>query len=70
MALAAVAAGDFPLMVELVLDYYDKTYTYGLAPRPDEPPRTLVPVAGCEAAENAALLVRAAATATVSTSPG
>ena len=68
-ALAAVEAGDFALMVERVLDYYDKTYTYGLAPRPDEPPRTLVPVAGCEAAANAALLVRAAATATVPTSP-
>ena len=55
-ALAAVEAGDFPLMVELVLDYYDKTYTYGLAQRPDEPARTFVPVAGCDAAENAATL--------------
>ena len=45
-ALAAVAAGNFPLMVELVLDYYDKTYTYGLAPRPGEPARTLVARAG------------------------
>ena len=56
-ALAAVEARDFPLMVELVLDYYDKTYTYGLAPRPDEPPRTFVPVAGCDAAANAATLL-------------
>ena len=61
-ALAAVAAGDFPLMVELVLDYYDKTYTYGLAPRPDEPPRTFVPVAGCDAAANAATLLHRTAT--------
>ncbi|GAB3858742.1 tRNA 2-selenouridine(34) synthase MnmH [Hymenobacter terrigena] len=60
-ALAAVAAGDFPLMVELVLDYYDKTYTYGLSPRPGEPPLTFVPVAGCEAAANAAVLLQAAA---------
>ena len=60
-ALAAVAAGDFPRMVELVLDYYDKTYTYGLAQRPGEPNRTLVPVAGCEAALNAAVLRRAVA---------
>ena len=55
-AQAAAAAGDFPRMVELVLDYYDKTYTYGLAPRPDEPPRTVVPVSGCDAAANAAAL--------------
>ena len=55
-ALAAVEAGDFPLMVELVLDYYDKTYTYGLAPRPEEPPRTFVPVASCDAAANATTL--------------
>ncbi|GAB2856534.1 tRNA 2-selenouridine(34) synthase MnmH [Hymenobacter ruber] len=67
-ALAAVAAGDFPLMVELVLDYYDKTYTYGLAPRPEEPPRTFVPVAGCDAAQNAAHLLRAASATTASTS--
>ena len=57
-ALEAVAAGDFPLMVELVLDYYDKTYTHGLAPRPDEPTRIFVPVAGCDAAENANTLLR------------
>ena len=57
-ALAAVEAGDFPLMVELVLDYYDKTYTYGLAPRPEEPPRTFVPVANCDAAANAITLLQ------------
>ena len=61
-ALAAVEAGDFPLMVELVLDYYDKTYTYGLAPRPEEPPRTFVPVADCDAAANAATLLQMTAT--------
>lgn len=57
-ALAAVAAGDFARMVELVLDYYDKTYTYGLAPRPGEPARTRVPVPACDAAANAAQLLR------------
>ena len=55
-ALAAVEARDFALMVELVLDYYDKTYTYGLAQRPNEPARTFVPVAGCDAVDNAASL--------------
>ena len=55
-AQAAVAAGDFVRMVELVLDYYDKTYTHGLAPRPGEPPRTTVPVPGCDAAANAQAL--------------
>ncbi|MDO7853908.1 tRNA 2-selenouridine(34) synthase MnmH [Hymenobacter convexus] len=55
-ALAAVEAGDFPRMVELVLDYYDKTYTYGLAQRPGEPARTFVPVADCNPADNAATL--------------
>ena len=64
-ALAAVEAGDFPLMVELVLNYYDKTYTHGLAPRPDEPPRTFVPVPGCDAAANATALL-----AEVAPSPG
>ena len=68
-ALAAVEAGEFPLMVELVLDYYDKTYTYGLTPRPDEPPRTLVPVAGCEATTNAARLLQVATMTTAATPP-
>ena len=57
-ALAAVETGDFALMVELVLDYYDKTYTYGLAQRPGEPARTFVPTTSCDAAENAALLLQ------------
>ncbi|GAB3581059.1 tRNA 2-selenouridine(34) synthase MnmH [Hymenobacter daeguensis] len=65
-ALAAVEAGDFARMVELVLDYYDKTYAYGLVPRPGEPPRTVVPVAGCDAAANARQLAAAATTAPVS----
>jgi tRNA 2-selenouridine synthase len=56
-ALDAVEAGNFPLMVELVLDYYDKTYTYGLAQRPGEPAKTFVPVASCDAIENAAALL-------------
>ena len=56
-ALDAVAAHDFPLMVERVLDYYDKTYTHGLVPRPDEPARTLVPVPGSDAVANAAALL-------------
>ena len=59
-ALDAVAAANFPLMVELVLDYYDKTYTYGQAQRPEESARTLVPVAGCNPFENAATLAQAA----------
>ena len=63
-ALAAVQAGDFPLMVERVLDYYDKTYTHGLAPRPDEPPRTFVPVADCAAGPNAAALLQTVASPT------
>ncbi|MBD2724426.1 tRNA 2-selenouridine(34) synthase MnmH [Hymenobacter armeniacus] len=57
-ALAAVEAGNFAHMVELVLDYYDKTYTYGLAQRPGEPARTFVPVADCNPADNAATLAR------------
>jgi tRNA 2-selenouridine synthase len=60
-ALAAVEAGDFAQMVELVLDYYDKTYTYGLAQRPGEPDRTFVPVADCNPAENAATLLQSIA---------
>ncbi|WP_210519230.1 tRNA 2-selenouridine(34) synthase MnmH [Hymenobacter terricola] len=58
-ALAAVEAGDFTQMVELVLDYYDKTYTYGLAPRPEEPVRTFIPVPSCDPAQNAVELARA-----------
>ena len=63
-ALAAIEAGDFTRMVELVLDYYDKTYSYGLAQRPDEPPRTFVPVTTCNPAGNAVALLRSVAVAT------
>jgi tRNA 2-selenouridine synthase len=59
-ALDAVAAHDFPLMVELVLDYYDKTYTHGLAQKPGEGPQIPVPATSCNAAQNAALLQLAA----------
>lgn len=60
-ALDAVEAGDFSLMVELVLDYYDKTYTYGLAQRPGEPAKTFVPVASCDPMANAAALLESTA---------
>ena len=60
-ALDAVAAGDFTRMVELVLDYYDKTYTHGLAQRPGEPARIFVPVADCTAVRNALILQQATA---------
>jgi tRNA 2-selenouridine synthase len=59
-ALAAIEAGDFPHMVELVLDYYDKTYTHSQAPQPGEPPRTLVPAPDCDAGTNATLLLSTA----------
>jgi tRNA 2-selenouridine synthase len=67
-ALAAVEARNFALMVELVLDYYDKTYTHGLAQRPGEPARTFVPVKDCDAIENAVLL-QAAATVAIHSRP-
>jgi tRNA 2-selenouridine synthase len=60
-ALDAVDAGNFSLMVELVLDYYDKTYTYGLAQRPGEPAKTFVPVISCDPIENAAALLESTA---------
>ncbi|MFD2718775.1 tRNA 2-selenouridine(34) synthase MnmH [Hymenobacter monticola] len=62
-ALAAVEAGDFERMVELVLDYYDKTYTHGLALRPGEPARTFMPVAGCNPSGNAVTLMQAVSAA-------
>ena len=55
-ALAAVEAGDFERMVELVLDYYDKTYAYGLAQRSGEAAYTQVPTDTCDPAANAAAL--------------
>ncbi|MBO2011939.1 tRNA 2-selenouridine(34) synthase MnmH [Hymenobacter negativus] len=59
-ALAAVEAGDFERMVELVLDYYDKTYAHALEPRPEEPSRTVIPVDECDAIANAHHLLTAA----------
>ncbi len=52
-ALGAIADGDMPRMVDLVLGYYDKTYGYGLEGRP----AVTVAVEGVEAAVNAALAV-------------
>ncbi|WP_151089221.1 tRNA 2-selenouridine(34) synthase MnmH [Hymenobacter baengnokdamensis] len=54
-ALGAIADGDMPRMVELVLAYYDKTYGYGLTDRP----AVTVPADSADVAVNAAL-VRAA----------
>jgi len=55
-ALGAIADGDMPRMVELVLAYYDKTYGYGLADRP----AVTVAATGTDAAANAALVLAAA----------
>ena len=57
-ALAAVEAGDFIRMVELVLDYYDKTYTYGLTHRSGEAVQTVVAAPTCDPAINAASLLQ------------
>lgn len=57
-ALGAIADGDMPRMVELVLAYYDKTYGYGLTDRP----ATTVVAQGTDAAANAALVLAAANT--------
>ena len=54
-ALGAIADGDMPRMVDLVLGYYDKTYGYGLQGRP----AVTVATAGVEAAANAALALAA-----------
>jgi|SRR6476661_318726 len=52
-ALAAIAAGDMARMVEICLDYYDKTYSYGLS-RPGM--LTRISAASCDPAVNAASL--------------
>ncbi|WP_375417949.1 tRNA 2-selenouridine(34) synthase MnmH [uncultured Hymenobacter sp.] len=52
-ALTAIETGDMPRMVELVLDYYDKTYGYGLSQKVNSSV-TPVPVEGVDAAANAA----------------
>jgi tRNA 2-selenouridine synthase len=50
-ALGAIAEDDIPRMIELVLDYYDKTYQHALAARP----HTLLPAPTTNATANAAL---------------
>ena len=54
-ALGAIADGDMPRMVELVLAYYDKTYGFGLQGRP----AVTVAAEGTDAAANAALVLAA-----------
>ena len=54
-ALGAIADGDMPRMVDLVLAYYDKTYGYGLTGRP----AVTVAAEGVDAAANAALVLAA-----------
>ena len=54
-ALGAIADGDMPRMVELVLAYYDKTYGYGLKDRL----AVTVAAAGTDAVANAALVLAA-----------
>jgi len=49
-ALGAIADGDMPRMVELVLAYYDKTYGFGLQNRP----AMMISAEGTDAAVNAA----------------
>ena len=56
-ALAAIADGDMPRMVELVLAYYDKTYAYGLEGRGG----MVVAADGVDAAANAARVLAAVA---------
>ncbi|WP_045687669.1 tRNA 2-selenouridine(34) synthase MnmH [Hymenobacter sp. AT01-02] len=58
-ALAAIGEDDMEKMVSLVLDYYDKTYSYGLEGRPI----IHVPSTTCDAAVNAVLVQQALAAA-------
>ena len=53
--LAAIAEDDMRRMVELVLGYYDKTYSHGLEGRPG----LIVPAEGTDAAANAARVLGA-----------
>jgi len=57
-ALGAIADGDMPRMVDLVLAYYDKTYGFGLTERP----ALTVAAPSTDAATNAALVRAAVAT--------
>ncbi|GAA4366694.1 tRNA 2-selenouridine(34) synthase MnmH [Hymenobacter saemangeumensis] len=59
-ALAAIAAGDMARMVELCLNYYDKTYAFGLIGQPGSPPQTTVSVSSSDTAANALTLLNAA----------
>ena len=52
-ALTAIGTGDMARMVELVLDYYDKTYSYGLSKKVNSEIIS-VPVGAVDAAANAA----------------
>jgi tRNA 2-selenouridine synthase len=56
-AIEAVKNNDFPTAIDIVLSYYDKTYTYGLSKRKDQ---TIIPVALEEdnPENTAALLIR------------
>ncbi|WP_223649039.1 tRNA 2-selenouridine(34) synthase MnmH [Hymenobacter psoromatis] len=54
-ALGAIADGDMPRMVELVLAYYDKTYGFGLKDRP----AVTVAAEGTDAVANAARVLAA-----------
>ena len=63
-ALGAIAEDNMPRMVELVLAYYDKTYSYGLAERP----ATTLVAEGTDAVANAALVLAAAHQARTATS--
>jgi tRNA 2-selenouridine synthase len=55
-ALAAIEAGDMSRMVEICLDYYDKTYAYGLS-QPGGQRQQMVPTDCCDAGINAARLL-------------
>ena len=57
-ALGAIADGDMPRMVELVLAYYDKSYGYGLEGRKG----VIIPAEGADAKVNAALVLDAVQT--------
>jgi tRNA 2-selenouridine synthase len=58
-ALAAIEVGDMEKMVDIALDYYDKTYGYGLNTKASST-IVRVPSDTCDAAVNAEL-VRVAA---------
>jgi tRNA 2-selenouridine synthase len=57
-ALAAIDAGNMARMVEICLDYYDKTYSFGLSQQ-DGPSVRRVAASSCDAARNATLVLAA-----------